>query len=136
MARKRHWMDDIILSLKERMDAAVPVVAGAVKGPVPFGYKPPDRTDEVKQFLSSSPEQRMANYVQMGPEAYREWSTTMMKEMVNRFGPGAQVLMPMLEGTPIEALSAGVSLPDDGSVGVPAAHAELTALLGFDPFAE
>ena len=114
---------------------AIPAVAEGITGDVPFGYQPPDPQDAVKAFLSSTSEQRQQLLQTLGPEQYQQWSTNMMKELNKKFGPAAQILMPMLEGTHVEALASGSGLDTDGSMGVAAAQAELTQLLGFDPLA-
>lgn len=117
------------------MDDLVPAVASGVKGDVPFGYKPQKAEDDVRTFLNMNPQARMQKFTEMGPEAYQQWSTSMMGKLNTRFGPAAQILYPMLEGTPVEALAQGMPL-DDGSMGVSAAQADLVDLLGFDPFSE
>jgi len=134
MASKRHWMDEIVDSLRQRITDTIPVVAEGVRGDTPFGYTPPNPTDEVKSFLNMPPQQRQQLFITMGPEKYQQWSTHMMKELTTRFGPAAQMLMPMLEGAPIESLATGQGLDGDGSMGVASAQAELTDILGFDPF--
>lgn len=131
--RRQHWMSEIVDSLRERITDAIPAVADGVKGEVPFGYKPPKPDDEVRAFLNMAPEQRQQLFQQLGPDGYRDWSTSMMKKLNTRFGPAAQMLYPMLEGAPIEALASAEPL-DEGSMGVQAAQADLTELLGFDPF--
>lgn len=134
MAKRKHWMDEIADSIRERLPDVIEAVSEGVKGEVPFGYQPPKPDDEIRSFLNMPQEARMVMFQQMGPEAYQQWSTSMMSKLNHRFGPAAQALMPMLQGAPVEALASGVSLPDDGSVGIPAAEADLTDLLGFNPF--
>lgn len=132
--KRQHWMDEISQSLRQRMEEAIPSVSEGVMGDAPLGYKPPNADNEVKTFLNMPPEQRQQLFQAMGPETYRDWSTSMMSKLTTRFGPAAQILYPMLQGAPIEALANGVSLGDDPSAGIAAAEAELTDLLGFDPF--
>lgn len=128
-------MDEIVQSLRARIKDAIPAVEESVRGDVPFGYQPPRQEDEIRAFLNSTAEQRMTRFMEMGPDEYQKWSSGMMQKLSTRFGPAAQVLMPMLQGAPVEALAMGLPLPDDGSsLGVAAVDADLTELLGFNPF--
>lgn len=132
MARK-HWMSEIADEVRQSIKDAIPAVASGIKGEVPFAYQPPKRHDEVKAFLNMDNEQRQQFFHSMSPDQYRDWSEGMMKKLTTRFGPAAQVLMPMLQGAPIEDVALGVS-SDDGTLGIAAAEADLTQILGFDPF--
>lgn len=132
MARK-HWMSEIADEVRTTIAEAIPVVAGGVKDEVPFAFQPPKRHDEVKSFLNMDAMQRQEFFHSMSPTEYRDWSESMMGKLTTRFGAAAQMLMPMLQGAPIEDVTAGVS-SDDGTLGVAAAEADLTQILGFNPF--
>lgn len=134
--RRQHWMDEVANSVRERIAAAVPSVAEGIVGDVPFGHRPQTPDDQVKTFLHLDPQQRQQLFASMSPDEYKSWSSGMMKKLTTRFGAAAQVLMPMLEGTPVEGLAQGQGLDAEGSLGVSSAQAELSQLLGFDPFAD
>lgn len=131
--RRRHWMDELADDLRERFRESIPAAAAAITDEVPYGYEPPKVEDEVNTFLHMNPQQRQMFFSSMPPEQYQAWSSGMMKKLNTRFGPASQVLHPMLQGAPVEALAQGVPLDQDASMGVAAAQADLAQLLGFDP---
>jgi hypothetical protein len=139
MARQRlHWIDNIANDLQERIKQAIPAVANSLKDSVPVGYKPPKTTvDVVDQFLAMDGDQRLQQYQQMGPEAYKEYSTTLMQAMSKRYGAAAQALMPLLESTEAQAMMAPGADQQQGAVDpMTMARMELAQYLGVDPLGE
>jgi hypothetical protein len=133
--RRQHWIDELSEGLRERITEISQAVSEAIVGDVPIGYRPKQRSDdEVRAFLNMGPEERLQLFQQLGPDGWQQFSGDMMNKLTSRFGAAAQSLLPMLEGMPVESLSAVEPLDVDGSMGVASAQAEITQLLGFDPF--
>lgn len=128
----KHWMDDVADDIRERMRLMLPAVSAAVNGSVPFQYKPPNRTDEVAKFLKMSHEDRVKMAIEMSPEEWKEYTGTMMTEMVKRFGPAASAVTSLLQMTEVDAMeeSPDYEVAQTGLAGLASARAELQELLG------
>src|SRR5690606_917730 len=95
--------------------------------------EPPPPQLRLEHYLSASPEQRQAMLQGLPAEEFSSTMSRLYDEAVNRFGPMASAITPMLmmEGAQGDVARATQESPEAGVV---AAHAELTELLGFDPF--
>jgi hypothetical protein len=133
MARK-HWLLEIGEAVRERAYEAVDDIAASLKDSVPFGYPPPQPPKmDLQTYLAAPPDMRQAFLQGLPADEFSSTMSDLQNEAVSKFGPMAQAIMPMLtmEET---AGQVGHLEQQDPSAGLVAAHAELTELLGMDPF--
>lgn len=139
MAKKIHWLSAIASEIKERMAASIDDIAAGLIGDAPFG-DPQVQADEtghaLETFLQADPETRQAFLSSIPPERYAEVTGKLMSEANHRFGPAARALQPIFEGgQTISALQQLAAQQAQPNLGVAAAFADLTDLIGVDPLA-
>lgn len=138
MARRKHWLTEIAEAVRQRAYDAVDDVAAGLKDSVPFGTPAPADPPVMglQQYLLASPEERQAYLQALPREEFTATMTRLQDEAVSRFGAMAAPILPMLA---MEEGAGQLGLLEqqraDPTAGLVAAHAELTQLLGMDPFA-
>lgn len=135
MARK-HWLQIIGEEVRDRAYEAVADVAASMKDSVPFGYPPPAPPQmHLGDYLAAAPDMRLAYLQSLDGKSFGETISRLQSEAVDKFGAMAQAVTPLLAAD--EAQIGAARLMSEGSdagLGTQAAYAELTELLGFDPF--
>lgn len=133
MAR-RHWMSEVAEAVRQHAYDAVDTIAAGIVDSVPFGTPPPEPPKlSLEQYLTAPPEMRQA-LLQSSGEPFGEMISRLQNEAVSQYGAMAQVIMPMLSLEQSEHQMQQVA-QEDPSLGIQAAHEELSTMLGFDPFA-
>ena len=134
MPSRQHWMTAIADEVRERAMLMVDHVATGIVDQTPYGHppKPPEQPglDDVMQM---DPQTRHAYLASLGPE-YGNTVSKLMSEANSRYGAMAAKILPIFQAEELSLQHEQEPGMDQG-LGVAAAHAELTDLLGIDPFA-
>lgn len=139
MARKNHWMMDIVKQVRDRMDEVSAAAAEHIHDSVPFGDPPPKpKGPDIQAFLQASPDQRQQFWASIPPEQYGNVVSDLQSQAVAKWGAMASVITPMIQGDEMAAVQAnaefGLATGADAHFGVAQAQQDLTDLLGIDPF--
>lgn len=131
MAKKTGWIDEIAAQVKDRAHDMVDTVAVGVRGSVTPRPVPKPQQVTLDQYLTAPPELRQAVLPMLTADDFARFQD----EAVRTYGPMASAIMPMLS---MEEAQSQIqrAQADDPMAGIDAASAELTTLLGMDPFAQ
>lgn len=141
MARRQHWLSEIVGDVRERIHEAIPFAIEGLHDTVPFGT-PPEQPPppSLDAFMKSSPDERQAFFASIPPDKYREVTDALMSQANDRYGSMAKVLHPMFQNEEISSLlqhtEVGQATGIDANLGVAAAHQDLAKLLGIDPWSQ
>ena len=127
----------IAQEINARIRENIDYIAGGLLAdpPITASKPPPIPKPNLDNFLTAPPLDRQAYLQSIPPEKYGEVTGQLMSEAADRFGPMAQKLMPLFEGhQAISGLQSLLEQQAQPNLGTAAASAELTALLGFNPF--
>jgi hypothetical protein len=105
VARKLHYLDAIVQSMREELETMADGVKSTFRDSVPLGHKPISKRQQLARFLGMSPEMRLQLFNEVGPEAYSDFVMERVDDLQSVVGPAAQNLMPyFFSGVPTDAV--------------------------------
>lgn len=138
MVSSTGWMSDVAASLKQRQMEISGAVGGSLAGtftPPP----PPPPFPSLDEYMTAEPQERQAMLQQLPPEEFGPTMSRLQSEAVSRYGAMASKIQPIFDFDASmvqqEHAQFGQATGMDANLGVSAAHADLVAMLGMDPFA-
>ena len=101
MAKKRpHWLDELSEDLREDLGDMKDSIIEAFRDISPLGgvERTPSRSKRVQSYLSMSPQQRQALFLELGAEGYTEFVDKAMDDLVSVFGSDANAALSWFAG--------------------------------------
>lgn len=127
-----HWITEMGNEIRDRASLRIDqIVAGMPASPAPAAIEE-EKQPSIEEFLTADPQQRQAILTSVPNTS--KYISGLMGEANARWGAMAAKIMPALQMEELSYMGDPIG-GFDSNLGVAAAHADLTDLLGFDPFA-